>query len=226
MKLLKILGGLLAAIVAIVVIGGVILPKDYRVERSVLVSAPADLAYAQVSNLERWNDWSPWKKMDPSMKVTYGDKKEGVGASYAWDGEAAGKGELTIKTAEPGKSLTTFVDFGARGQSDGYWRFEPSGEETRVTWGFSGTNKGIFGGWFSMMMDDMVGAQFLEGLQGIKLLAEKDAAEAEELAAKQAEEAAAAAAAAEAAAGSEGADAAAEGAAVEGEAKPDEAKTQ
>ncbi len=211
MKVLKIGAGIAIGIVALFLTIGMVLPKDYQVERSVTMTASPDIAFAQVSNLETWNEWSPWKKMDPDMKVTYGDKKEGVGGSYSWDGEKAGQGTLTIKAVEPGKSITTHVDFGAMGQSDGYWKFEPNGATTKVTWGFTGTNEGILGGWFSKMMDSMVGPQFLEGLEAIKVLAEAEAVEAA-AAAKAAEEAAAAAAAAAAeAAAAEGADAAAEG---------------
>jgi hypothetical protein len=40
MKLLKIAGGLLAVLIAVFVIGGLVLPKDYAIERSIVVDAP------------------------------------------------------------------------------------------------------------------------------------------------------------------------------------------
>ena len=43
-------------------------PGHYRVERNVAVSATAADVYAIVSDLRRWDEWSPWSKLDPAMK--------------------------------------------------------------------------------------------------------------------------------------------------------------
>ena len=154
---------------------GLVLPKDYVVERSITMDAPPIIAFAQVNDLTKWEEWSPWKKLDPDMKVTYGDKTIGAGASYSWDGKEAGTGTLTIRGSELGKRIDTTIDFGPQGTGSGYWIFEKEGSGAKVTWGMKGTNSGPIGGWFTLIIDDMLGPQFMEGLQGVKELAEKEA---------------------------------------------------
>ena len=72
MKLVKIVGGVAAAVLLVFVIGGAVLPKDFEVERSIVVDAPPAVAFAEINDLRGWEAWSPWQKRDPTMKITYG----------------------------------------------------------------------------------------------------------------------------------------------------------
>jgi hypothetical protein len=35
-------------------------PADFRVTRSASIDAPPEVVFAQVNDLRKWNDWSPW----------------------------------------------------------------------------------------------------------------------------------------------------------------------
>ena len=60
---------------AVIVIGFVLIvatrPSEYRVARTVTISAPAPAVFAQVNDFHKWNAWNPWAKMDPAMKQAY-----------------------------------------------------------------------------------------------------------------------------------------------------------
>jgi len=176
-KLLKFLlvAGVLAVIAFIGI--GLWLPNDYVVERSVTVQAPPVIAFAQVNDLHKWEQWSPWSKLDPDMVITYGDKTIGAGASYAWKGKKSGSGKLTIRESELGKRIDTLISFEEKGEGLGYWVFEKEGRGCKVTWGMTGRNAGPVGGWFSLIIDEMLGGQFEDGLAGVKEMAELEAKE-------------------------------------------------
>lgn len=172
MKTLKIVGAVLAVLLLVFLVGGMFMPKGYQVERTQKMTAPAVVVFDQVNDLRKWEAWSPWKAMDPEMKITYSDNPVGEWASYSWSSAASGEGSLTIAKSEAPKSIETELDFGDRGKAKGSWSFEEADGVTTVTWTMSGQNEGIAGGWFTLMIDGMVGPQFEEGLEKLMDVAE------------------------------------------------------
>ena len=55
-------------------------PDDYRLTRQTVIAAPAAAVFAQVNDLRKWDDWSPWAKLDPDAKVTFSGPQSGAGA--------------------------------------------------------------------------------------------------------------------------------------------------
>ena len=96
----SILRGLIGLIVILLVIG-FMLPSKVHVEQTVVIDAPIDRVYSQVYDLRNWEKWSPYKKMDPLMELSYSNPAFGQGAFYVWDSEVPelGKGKLTIAEA-------------------------------------------------------------------------------------------------------------------------------
>ncbi len=172
MKALKII-----LVILVVIVGGyaawmATLDGEYAVERSEVIDAEPDVVYATVSDFTTWKEWSKWHKMDPDMEITYGDKSAGEGATYTWKGEKAGAGTQTITAAVPNESMATHIAFEGMGESDGYWKFEPTEDgKTKVTWGFTGEFPFFFR-IFGKGMDQTVGADFEEGLANLKTMVE------------------------------------------------------
>lgn len=170
MKFFKIVGILLGLIFIVFAITPAFLESEYSTERTVLVQAPIDVVFAQVNNVKNWTKWGPWMK-DETLKVQFGDKTEGIGASYSWTSEDSGNGILSIAKLEQNKSLNTDLNFDGS-QANGFWKFEQQNEGVKVTWGFNGVAENYFQRYFSLVIDMMAGGMFEEGLENLKEVAE------------------------------------------------------
>ena len=171
----KILIGLAVVLVVLVLIIA-LQPSHYRVERSATMNAPAGAVFAQVNDFHRWNAWSPWAKLDPSMKQTFEGAPAGTGAVYTWAGNKdVGEGRMTITETHPNDLIKIKLEFmkpfAATNATD--FTFKPQGNQTTVTWTMSG-DKNFVAKAFSifMNMDKMVGGDFEKGLAQLKLIVE------------------------------------------------------
>lgn len=171
MKALKIIGIVLLVFVILFFGIAFFLPSEVHVERSKVIPAKAEVVFTQINDLQKWEDWSPWHKMDPDMQITYGDSKAGVGAWYSWTSETLGDGKLTITESRPYEYIETDLDFMEEGTAIGYYRFEPQNGGTKVVWGMdSDMGSGAVGKYMGLMMDGMVGSSFEEGLANLEEL--------------------------------------------------------
>ena len=202
--MLKKIGIALGALVVVFLIVVATRPATFEVKRSLLINAPADVVYAQISDFHAWGGWSPWDHLDPNMKRTYGDVASGVGASYHWVGNKdVGEGNMKITEAKPGEHVGIDLDFITPFEAHNRTDIDlvKTGEGTMVIWLMSGKNNfGAKAASLFMNMDKMVGGDFEKGLAAMKTISEgeaaKKAAEAAEV--KKALDAAAAAAPADA----------------------------
>ncbi len=176
MKILKRLVLIVAVIVVLVLAVGFFLPGAYQVERSIVIAAPPDLVFEQVHDLRKNEAWSPWK--DPTMKITYSENTAGPGASSSWESEDMGNGTQTIVSSAPPAAIDTHLDFGDMGEADVHWSFHGEGEGVRVTQTMTG-DQGMnpIKRYFGLMMDNMIGPKFEEGLASLKSVSESLAAE-------------------------------------------------
>lgn len=176
LRIVLIVLGVLAAIVLLLVVVVAMQPSDFRITRSAIINAPAVAVFEQVNDLHKWEAWSPWEKLDPNMKRTYGGQPAGVGASYSWSGDDnVGEGTTTIAANRPSESVQIKLEFVRpfACSNDVEFTFVPEGEQTKVTWSMTGQN-GFMAKAFGLIcdMDKMVGGQFEEGLANLKKVAE------------------------------------------------------
>jgi hypothetical protein len=165
---------LLIAVVAIVVVLIIVVatrPSDFRVTRTGRMLAPVGIVFENVSDLHKWEAWSPWAKMDPNAKSTFSGADSGPGASMAWSGNnKVGEGRMTIADARPNEvihiKLEFFRPFKATNMAE--FTFKPEGDQTVVTWTMSGKNN-FMGKAFSLFVncDKMVGGEFEKGLANL-----------------------------------------------------------
>jgi hypothetical protein len=149
-------------------------PNSFRVERSAQVNAPADLVFGYINDLHKWNQWSPFEKLDPNMKKTYSGPEAGPGAAYAWSGNGkAGEGRLSIVANQVGEYVAMKLEFTRPfvAANDVRFTLTPSAGGTRVTWAMEGKcnfmAKAVH---MCMNMDAMVGKEFAEGLANLDRL--------------------------------------------------------
>lgn len=172
--LLKTLKALVLLFVILVVVA-FFLPERTAVSRSVEISAPPQAVYGRIDNFEAFNQWSPWAAIDPATRYTFSGPKSGQGAVMEWQSEHpnVGAGRQEIIAAEPGRSLTTRLEFGGQGNAEATFLLEPVASGTRVTWGFE-TRWGYnpIGRYMGLMMDKWVGGDYEKGLASLKTLVE------------------------------------------------------
>lgn len=152
-------------------------PDSFTVQRSISIKAPPEKIYPMIADFNRWGAWSPFEKIDPSMKRTFSGAVNGPGAIYTWEGDSnAGTGRMEITGAAPPDKVTIQLDFTKPFPANNVVNFTlaPNGDGTTVRWAMQGHNAYIaklMGLFFNM--DKMVGGQFEEGLAAMKAQAEK-----------------------------------------------------
>lgn len=152
-------------------------PDVFRVERSLLIQAPAERLLPYLEDFHRWSAWSPYEKLDPAMQRRYSGAERGPGASYAWESQGkAGVGRMTILASQPEElkiDLEFIKPFPARNLA--LFTLRPEAGGIRLSWSMQGPNPYIakvMQVFFNM--DRMVGADFEAGLASLKALAESE----------------------------------------------------
>ncbi|MFA8342923.1 MAG: SRPBCC family protein [Rhodothermaceae bacterium] len=182
MKVLKIVGIALITLVAVFFILAAVAPKEYRVERTVLINAPKDVVFDNVKYWKNWGKWSPWGEMDPQMVITVEGPDGTKGSKYVWEGtpELTGKGEMINKGVKELEEISYRLRFILpwEGESDGYVRLSDKEGKVEAAWGFYGeypypANIMLL----FISMEDMMKKDFDRGLELLKNISEKEAAE-------------------------------------------------
>ena len=180
--LLKVLLGIGAAVVLIVVVLAVIVamqPSEFRIERSAVIAAPPAAVFAQVNDFHNWEMWSPWAKLDPAAKNSFEGAPAGKGAAFSWAGNnKVGEGRMTITESRPDELIRIKLEFlkPFDATNTAEFTFRPEGERTAVTWSMYGHNNFISRAVFLFVnMDKALGGEFEKGLASMKSAAEASA---------------------------------------------------
>lgn len=184
MRLLLRLLGLLFVLLVLLVGLAFVLPDRAHVERAVTIRRPPSQIYLLLTDLRRFNDWSPWYRRDPAARYVYSGPDSGVGAKVAWKSERhdVGEGTQTLIAAVPGQVVSFELDFGANGTSTARFDIAAQNGETRVTWSLDANlpltlderfGRGVMGRYLGLFMDRFVGADFESGLANLKQLTEQ-----------------------------------------------------
>ena len=171
MKILKIIGVILLAIVVILAIWVMTLSDEAHLERTATVNAPIEKVFGVVNDFGQVNEWSPWMKIDPEAKYTYSTNLVGAGAYYSWtsDHKDVGNGRQDILESIENERVVTKMDFGGMtGTYTADFVLEADGDATKVTWTFDGQTDAIGEKIFLVFTDAMLGPSYDEGLSNLK----------------------------------------------------------
>jgi uncharacterized protein YndB with AHSA1/START domain len=176
-KIIKIIGIVVVVLIAAVLGFAMTKPDSFSVQRTANIKAPPEKIFPLIIDLHSWGSWSPWEKLDPTMKRTYSGAESGKGAVYEWEGNAKiGTGRMEIVDATPPSKVAIKLDFlkPIEGHNIAEFTLEPQGDSTNVTWIMRGpapfVSKVIQ---VFVSMDSMVGKDFDAGLANLKTIAEK-----------------------------------------------------
>ena len=154
-------------------------PDTFRVQRTKSIQAPPETVFALINDFRRWGSWSPYEKLDPTMKRTHSGAADGKGAVYEWDGKGkAGAGRMEITDVSSPSKVTIKLDFSKpfEGHNIAEFTLESKGALTDVTWAVHGPQSymaKVMTIFFSM--DSLLGKEFEAGLANMKAIAEKQA---------------------------------------------------
>lgn len=164
--------GSLAALLASFALYVATRPAAFKIARSRTVPARPEEVFAIINDLRRWEAWSPWDKLDPSMAKEYSGPAAGPGSSYHWHGnKKVGEGRMTITASESPSKVVIDLHFikPFAAQNVTTLEIEARGAETRVTWSMTGENNFVSKAFNVVMnMDKLVGADFEKGLAAMQ----------------------------------------------------------
>src|SRR5882762_7391728 len=166
-----------AVVVAAVLGFAMTKPDSFHVQRTMKIKAPPEKIFPLINDFHSWSSWSPWEKLDPTMKRTNSGAAMGQGAVYEWEGNSkVGMGRMEITEASAPSKVTIKLDFlkPIEGHNIAEFTLEPQGDSTNVTWAMYGPARFIT----KIMqvfisMDSLLGKEFDTGLANLKSAAEK-----------------------------------------------------
>lgn len=121
--------------VALALLPDLLLPRTWRVERSVVAQTNTNTIGPYVSELRQWRGWTTWvdAAYDPRATYSYQGKKPGVGQVMRWDGPRVGEGRLEITSSAERTGIAYREKVGPF-TGHGRIAFAAEGSTVRVTW--------------------------------------------------------------------------------------------
>ncbi len=162
-------------IIAVIVVGAYLLPKTYKVERTIYIKAKNNVIYDLTANFGKWVLWVPWTKAMDSTAVFEIQGREGeIGTTWKWEGKKMGDGTMTSTEYQPGKLIAYDLAF-QKGAYKSKGRIEiESGDSCKVSW----IDEGDLGDkplarYMGLFMGKMMGPDFEKGLAKLKKISEE-----------------------------------------------------
>lgn len=177
MKVIKVLGIILAVIVVALLVLSITGPKELKYQQSIEIDAPVETTWQYVNSLEMMDKWSPWTSKADDVKQTYEGEPGTVGSKNCWesDHKEVGAGCQEIVSIDAPKRVDTKLMFTRPMDSEatGFVTVEPTETGSKVTWGFSSENSFMGKVMFNFMdFGEMMKSDFTTGLEKLKTLAE------------------------------------------------------
>lgn len=174
--MLKKIGLGIAAVLAVLLVVGFLLPAQTHIERSVQIDASPAAVYSVVNDLHQFNQWSPWAEKSEDTQYRFEGPGQGVGSKLHWNSEhpEVGNGTQEIIESVPNSKVVFSLEFDGSSNSKATYLLEPNAEGTRMTWAYEMDNgMNLFMRFMgAFLMDGLVGPEFEKGLANLKTLVE------------------------------------------------------
>jgi len=171
MKILKKILLVIVALIALVLIAALFVPKDYDSQAEITINKPKQEVFDYVKYVKNQDNFGTWQLSDPNMKTTAEGTDGTIGFKYRWVSDKLGKGSQTITYIEEGERMDSELDFGFGDPAKGFIVLkEVSPTQTSVTWGVSGKSPYP---WNLMNLFMNMDGDFEKGLENLKNILEK-----------------------------------------------------
>lgn len=102
MKIVKYILIISASILGIIIVGGLLLPSQYEIERSIIIKGSIEYIENNIIDLRKWDEWSFMSsKKDTSLKMYYQQNNIGPYSSAKWKSKYMGEGIFRIYEYKP-----------------------------------------------------------------------------------------------------------------------------
>jgi hypothetical protein len=179
-KFLKFIGIVILLAIVFVLVAGLFIKKEYHFERSVVINAPKEEIWKNISHFSNFEKWDPWLIHDPHMKRTISGTDGNPGAVYKWKGNKdVGSGSQTYVEIDPYNHIDIVLQFKEPFENNAFVKYTltPEGRGYKVTWGFDtkfpypmNAVTNLF-----LNMDKNLDKDFSSGLANLKKLCESNA---------------------------------------------------
>jgi len=179
MKIVFIILIAILSLVALLLLVGLFMKKEYHVARDVVINKPKQLVFEYIKLLKNQNKYSVWATMDANMKTEFTGTDGTAGFVSAWDSQDknVGRGEQEILKVVDGERVDYEIRFikPFESTSDASMTTVSVNEnQTKITWAFTGKMKYPMNLMLLFMnMEKMIGNDLQNGLENLKGLIEK-----------------------------------------------------
>jgi len=178
MKILFIILIALLSLVAILLLVGLFMKKEYHVAREILINRSKQSVFEYIKLLKNQNKYSVWATMDVNMKTEFTGTDGTAGFVSAWDSQEknVGKGEQEILKVVEGERVDYEIRFIKPFESTSTASIATvsvNDNQTKVTWAFTGKMKYPMNLMLLFMnMEKMIGNDLDKGLKNLKVILE------------------------------------------------------
>lgn len=172
MKVFKVIGIAIIAMIAGFFIWAIFLPSEVKVEKKVVINASIEKVFGAVNDFKQWQKWSPWA--DTNFVIQFTDITAGLGAKITWQSDRHGIGEMTTVEWIENKFIRNEI-FYPKTKSKSSILIHLNKLETGVEVTISTENKGYsypFGRFAALLIQRGLNSSFEKGLLKLKAFVE------------------------------------------------------
>lgn len=178
MSILFIILIILGSLIVLFLIAGLLLPKNFRVERAIVISQPKQQVFDYVKLIRNQEQYSVWVMKDPKVKIVYTGTDGTVGFKSSWtsDDKNVGIGEQEIIKLKEAEMVEVELRFKKPFEATNYGITEVSSlnnGSTKVSSIFYGGCKFPMNVMIHLMMAKLVGKDMQKNLANLKANLEK-----------------------------------------------------
>jgi len=161
----------------IILIAGLLGPKEVSVEKSITIDQPISQVFEYASDFNHMIKWNPLMEQDPQAKHTISGKSGKPGSRWSWQGESVGKGYYEIKEIVPNKKIVSDLKFIKpwESHSKDIRKFKKTAQGTEVIWIAQSELSYPIERLVGIFMDERLGATINKGLENLKDYANQQA---------------------------------------------------
>lgn len=166
----------LIGVVALVLLIAAIMPKEFKIEKEIVINKPREQVFNYLRMAKNANEWSTWMKKDPNVVQEFKGQDGTVGFINSWSGNKnVGAGEIETTNITPNERIDVELRFTKPRKVTNHAYYITQAidkDQTRVIWGMTGRTPFPFN-LICYFMHDKVGEEFQNGLNNLKAVLEK-----------------------------------------------------